>query len=325
LLNYPEIIDQMNKDLAWTQQLGEAVYDDQQAVMDAVQRFRMLAYSAGNLKSDDKQKVEVNDQTVIIEPAKPDVIYVPRYEPTKVIYVSSYPVWGYWPTPYPVYYYPYPPGYAFARGVFWGATAAWAFNWHTGGIGWGNGWGHHNTNININRNTNINVNRPGGGNSGTWRPGNNGGVGGNRPTTRPGDAGFRPNIDNRPGSGNRPGTGAGNRPGAGAGNRPAAGSGGSNFHAPTTRPATRPGTGGGVRPSTSPASRPANNAGLRPSTSAASRSSSAYSRGGSGSRAMSPRTSSYGGMSGRQASAASHRGSMSRGGGGHRGGGGRRR
>ena len=316
LLNYPEIIDQMNNDLAWTQQLGEAVYDDQQAVMDAVQRFRMLAYSAGNLKSDDKQKVEVIEQTVVIEPAKPDVIYVPRYEPTKVIYVSSYPVWGYWPTPYPVYYYPYPPGYAFARGVFWGATAAWAFNWHHGGIGWGRGWHNHN-NININRNTNININRPGGGNSGSWRPGNGGGHGGNRPTTRPGDAGFRPNIDkNRPATGaiNRPGAGAGSRPAAGAGTRPSTGAGGSNFNKPSTRPATRP----------------TNSAGLRPSTSPAARSNAASSRSGSSSRASSPRASSYGGMSGRQAQAASQRGQASRGGsgqrsGGQRGGGGRRR
>ncbi|NYT79488.1 DUF3300 domain-containing protein [Alcaligenaceae bacterium] len=359
LLNYPEIIDQMNADLDWTQRLGEAVYDDQEAVMDAVQRFRMMAYSAGNLKSDSKQKIEVNNQTIIIEPAKPDVIYVPRYEPTTVIYASTSPTWNYWPTPYPVYYYPYPPGYTFASGFFWGATTAWAFNWHTGGIGWGNNW-HSNTNINIDRNTtinrNTNINRYGG-ESGTWSPKHTGY--GN--SARPGDAGFKPNIDhnsavkganqvgasgrsdagkgnraeagsrseagkgNRVEAGNRSDVGkvnraeTGSRPDAGKGNRAVASTGSSSF-TPTTRPAARPSSSTGSHSSSSDTTRLSNSTGSRPSASGASRSA-----GNSSSRSASPQASSYGGMSGQQSRAASQRGNMSRSGGGHRGDGGHRR
>jgi Protein of unknown function (DUF3300) len=59
LLNYPEVLALMNSDLTWTEQLGNAVINQQEAVMDAIQSFRQKVYAAGNLKSNDKQKIEV--------------------------------------------------------------------------------------------------------------------------------------------------------------------------------------------------------------------------------------------------------------------------
>ncbi|HEY1983579.1 MAG TPA: DUF3300 domain-containing protein [Xanthobacteraceae bacterium] len=82
LLNYPEVIGLMNKDLTWTEQLGTSVIDQQPALMDAIQAFRQKVQSAGNLKSDDKQKVTVENKTVVIQSADPQVIYVPTYNPT---------------------------------------------------------------------------------------------------------------------------------------------------------------------------------------------------------------------------------------------------
>jgi hypothetical protein len=338
LLNYPDIIDVMNQDLTWTQQLGEAVYANQQEVMAAVQRFRLKAYAAGNLKTDDKQTIDVVEQDIIIVPAKPDVIYVPQYVPSTVVVYSSVPVYRYYPTAYPVYYYPYPPGYAFTTAFFWGATMAWAFNWHNSSIGWGyHGWhghGHNNININrnvnIDRNTNINANRPGTGAPGTWRP-QSGNVA-NRPGyTRPGDAGFRPNIDRtRPVTGpvQRPINGSANtRPHPGPGNRPVAGGGAATLPS-TGAGANRP-SGGRVTQQPSPGiaasrpvaagsrtpARPSTGAGsgytrpvTRPSHSATQRPSTVQ----TSSRSTSPRANSYGGMSGRQATAASYRGSASR-------------
>ncbi len=150
MINYPEVVEMMSQDLDWTSALGEAVATDQTQVMDAVQSFRRKAEGAGNLQSDDKQIVEVEDEVVKIVQADPQVIYVPQYEPTVVVVQQPVPVAPvYYPYSYPVYYYPYPPGYAFARGLFWGATVAWAFDWHGGGI-------HNDININVNRNTNIN-------------------------------------------------------------------------------------------------------------------------------------------------------------------------
>src|SRR6185369_17859464 len=77
LVNYPEVIKQMSSDLDWTAALGEAVVADQGAVLDAVQAFRRKAQSAGNLKTDSKQVVEVEKEIIKIVPADPQVVYVP--------------------------------------------------------------------------------------------------------------------------------------------------------------------------------------------------------------------------------------------------------
>lgn len=160
LLNYPDVVKKMSADLDWTAALGEAVVADQGAVLDAVQAFRRKAKAAGNLKTDGKQVVGADQEIITIVPANPEVIYVPQYDPATVV-VGGYPYWGYYPTPYPVYYYPYAPGAALAAGIIWGAAIGAAWNGghyvsHYGG----------NANININRNTNINtgnISRGGGG------------------------------------------------------------------------------------------------------------------------------------------------------------------
>jgi hypothetical protein len=148
LLNYPDVVQKMNDDLDWVQSLGEAVVSQQAAVMDAIQTFRRKASAAGSLKSDDKQIVVTEQEVIKVVPADPQVIYVPQYEPTTVVVQSAPPV--YYPTPYPCYYYPYPPGAAFATGLFFGAMTAWAFNWNSS---------HIEADVNINRTDNINVNR----------------------------------------------------------------------------------------------------------------------------------------------------------------------
>ena len=91
--------------------------DDQRAdVLDAIQGFRDRAYAAGNLRSDDRQIVENDDEGAIaIKPADPEVIYVPYYEPERVVVYQRTPVYHYYPVAYPVYYYPYPVGYGSTR------------------------------------------------------------------------------------------------------------------------------------------------------------------------------------------------------------------
>jgi hypothetical protein len=152
LLNYPDVVKMMSADLDWTSALGEAVVADQGEVLEAIQSFRRRAQAAGNLKSDGKQVVQVEKEIITIVPADPQVIYVPQYNPSTVVVYGVAPVWGYYPTPYPSYYYPYPPGAALATGIIWGAAIGAAWN-----------GGHYAThyggdaNININRNTNINT------------------------------------------------------------------------------------------------------------------------------------------------------------------------
>ena len=242
LLNYPDVVKIMSNDLDWTSALGEAVVADQGAVLEGVQSFRRRAQAAGNLKSDDKQVVKAEQEIIIIEPANPQVIYVPQYTPSTVVTVGVAPIYGYYPAPYPSYYYPYPPGAALAAGVIWGAAIGAAWN----GGHWGANYGGGDINIDIDRNTNIdrNSNRAQQKSSNTWKsnkqPGQVSSSVGKSPTTaRAGDA--------RAGGG----AGAGARPSAGGGAVGGGAAGGAG-----ARPSTQPGGGGaagaGNRPSTQP-------------------------------------------------------------------------
>ena len=129
LLNYPEVVRMMDEDLDWTRQLGDAVLDQQTEVIAAVERFRDRAYAAGNLKSDNRQVVSNDNGIIEIDPVEDDVIYVPYYEPERVVVYQTTPVYYYYPRAYPVYYYPYPMGYSFSSGYFWGLTSAFHLSW----------------------------------------------------------------------------------------------------------------------------------------------------------------------------------------------------
>jgi Protein of unknown function (DUF3300) len=132
LLNYPEVVQLLNDDLDWTWDLGTAVLNQRGDVLDAIQTFRERARAAGNLRTDNHQTVtEQTDGAITIAPADPQVIYVPYYEPERVVVYQTRPVFDYYPWAYPVYYYPYPAGYAFDTGLFWGVTSFFSIGWHS--------------------------------------------------------------------------------------------------------------------------------------------------------------------------------------------------
>ena len=130
LLNYPDVVRMMDQDIDWTWRLGEAVISQQAEVIAAVEGFRDRAYAAGNLKTDENQTVTYDDGSIEIAPASDEIIYVPYYEPEEVVVYQPRPVYHYYPNPYPVYYYPYPAGYRFASGYFWGVTTAFSIGWN---------------------------------------------------------------------------------------------------------------------------------------------------------------------------------------------------
>jgi hypothetical protein len=162
----PDAVKQLAENVKWTTDLGNAFLAQQNDLMDAVQRMRMKAKGAGNLKSTEQQKVEtktVETKTVVvIEQAKPEVIYVPTYNPT-VVYGP--PVYPYPPIVYPP---PPPPGaYVAGMAISFGVGMAIGAAWGGGGWGYNCGWGHSNNHITINNNNNFvnnynrtNVNRP---------------------------------------------------------------------------------------------------------------------------------------------------------------------
>ena len=148
LVNFPQVLTMMSEKLDWTQKLGDAFLAQQKDVMETIQKLRAKAQASGNLKTTKEQVVKVEKEIIIIEPASPQVIYVPAYNPTVVYGAWAYPA-------YPPYPY-YPPGYVagaafpFVAGVAVGA--AWGYAW--GNANWHGG----DVNINVNQNTNINNN-----------------------------------------------------------------------------------------------------------------------------------------------------------------------
>jgi Protein of unknown function (DUF3300) len=125
---FPSVLENMDKNLSWTSSLGEAYVSQPQDVTDAVQTLRQQARNAGHLNSNDQEKVTTQGKTIIIEPANPQVVYVPAYDPWLVYGapIIAYPGW-----------YPVP-------GIFWGGIGL-SFGigfgiGFFGGFGWG--WGH---------------------------------------------------------------------------------------------------------------------------------------------------------------------------------------
>ena len=173
LTQFSDVLNQMATNLSWTSALGDAYYNIPQSVMNAVQVMRQRAYQAGNLKSNQQQNVTVQNQapgtappptpsegttetvvqpppqTIIIQSAQPEIVYVPTYNPTVVYGV---PVAAY-------------PGYStgamvatsllsFGVGIAVGAAISggggccgWGYN------SWGCGW--HNSTVVYNHNTYI--------------------------------------------------------------------------------------------------------------------------------------------------------------------------
>jgi len=133
LVNYPEVVKKMNDDLSWTQDLGNAVLDQQDDVLKAIQAARQSASGGGYLQSNDKQVVVNEGDNITIESADPEVIYVPQYDPQPIVYnnyTTSYPP-PYYSDPYPPYWYPTA---TFFAGAFVGAAFAYGFDWDNGDI-----------------------------------------------------------------------------------------------------------------------------------------------------------------------------------------------
>lgn len=131
LTQFPAVLANMDKNLAWTSALGDAYVNQPQDVLDAVQTMRRRAEDAGNLQTNSQQTVTNDGQTVVIEPADPQVVYVPEYDPW-VVYggpLVVYPGWA-----------PYPGLYLDRPGIEFGVFAGFSWGWH----GWDVDWhGHH--------------------------------------------------------------------------------------------------------------------------------------------------------------------------------------
>jgi Protein of unknown function (DUF3300) len=270
LVSFPQVLEMMAENIDDYAAIGAAVSANQDEVSASIQRLRAQAYASGALRSNPQQQVEVQQYSgqpiYVIQPANPQVVYVPQYDPT-VVYAGA----GVGAAP------------LIAFGIGIGITAllvsqpwgwgGWGWNWGARRVYYNHGpWGGWNGGYRPSRpwyrpRPVVYRNRPGFGGNWGYRPPNY------RPPTpihRPGYSrpGGRPpytppanrpiNRPNRPGNGQpsiqpvRPGTPI-NRPPSRPPNRPINGPGNNrpgNGGRPSIQP-VKPGT-----PNNRPPSRP---------------------------------------------------------------------
>lgn len=131
LLAFPQVMTKLSEDLSWMQKLGDAFLQDEARVLASIQTLRQQAEQAGSLANMDNVKVIKEQKIIIIEPAQPEIIYVPYYD-TRVVYGrwhwSHYPpVYWQFPNYYAAYYGPFYWGYGvhISTNFFFSA-----FHWH---------------------------------------------------------------------------------------------------------------------------------------------------------------------------------------------------
>lgn len=151
LTQFPAVLANMNQNLAWTSELGDAYINQPKDLNQAIQTMRHRAQQAGNLKSTAQETVSTQGQTIVVQPAAPDVVYVPQYDPWLVYGapIVAFPGW-----------YPWPglffdgPGIAFGIGIGVGLFAGFGWGWHHWGWDWHGGGRvvfNHNTYISNSR------------------------------------------------------------------------------------------------------------------------------------------------------------------------------
>ena len=128
LAAFPSVLGNMDKNLSWASSLGDAYFNQQADVMDAVQVMRRRAQAAGDLKTTEQQTVTTQGSTIEVAPTNPDVVYVPAYDPW-LVYGDPIMAWPGW--------YPYPGIWFGGPYLSWGG--GFGIGWF-GGYGWG--WGH---------------------------------------------------------------------------------------------------------------------------------------------------------------------------------------
>ena len=184
LTAFPSVLGNMDKNLSWASSLGDAYFNQQPDVMDAVQVMRRRAQAAGDLKSTSQQNVSTQGSTISVEPSDPQTVYVPAYDPW-LVYGDPIVAWPGW--------YPYP-GIWFG-GYGWGWNH-WGFNWGGRYAMYGGGRYYSRSNTFYNR---SNFYRAGSARGGNGMRGGTGshGFAGNRSANG--------NVGERGGAGNRPG------------------------------------------------------------------------------------------------------------------------
>jgi len=151
LTQFPAVLANMNQNLAWTSELGDAQTNQEQELTQAIQVMRQRAKQAGNLNTTNQEKVSAKGQTIVIQPSETDMVYVPQYDPWLVYGapLAMFPGWE----PYPGLFLD-GPGIGFGLGFGVGLFGGFGWGWHH----WGYDW-HHDGRVVYNHNTYISHSR----------------------------------------------------------------------------------------------------------------------------------------------------------------------
>ena len=213
LVTVPGLLQMMANKMDWTERLGDAFVSNEDDVMDSVQRMRQIAYDRGTLRSNNYQRVVLDGDLILIEPARSDSFYFQVYSPADVYGAWRYPE-------YPAYYLPPPVGYGYGSSFAFGISVP-IFRPYWGWHRWD--WRNHRINIDRGRWDRFNPGRPPAFSGGVWRhdpgrrandPGRGPGrpIGGSRPNfgnQNPGQA-YNPPPQNNPPRGDDRGSGGRN-------------------------------------------------------------------------------------------------------------------
>ncbi len=126
IMHYPSVLQYMAQNMDWTQTLGAAFLNQQQDVMDSVQRLRALAQYQQNLQANADQQIVIDNGDIRIEPVNPDLLYVPVYDPN-VAYTQACTI-NY--------------GVGFPIGFWCDNDFDWGGNFIIAGGGWYQRWNH---------------------------------------------------------------------------------------------------------------------------------------------------------------------------------------
>jgi hypothetical protein len=130
IVHYPAVVTTLTTDPQWTESLGSAVTANQAEVMVAVQDLRQQAVTAGSLKDTPQTVVVQQDNVIAVQPADPQVVFVPTYDPV-VVYTQPVVI---------SYGVPYPTGVWLVDGIAWNSDVVFVGDWHGGYVYGPSGW-----------------------------------------------------------------------------------------------------------------------------------------------------------------------------------------
>jgi hypothetical protein len=133
LTQFPLVLANMDKNLAWSSALGSAYASGPQDVLDAIQVMRRRAEQAGHLRANPHEIVTIEGDTILIQPADAETVYLPEYDPWLVYGAPTdvYPGWNEVPGLFVT-----EPDILFGVGVGIGTFGGFGWGWHHWGADW---------------------------------------------------------------------------------------------------------------------------------------------------------------------------------------------